>query len=175
MGRIFLITGPRGSGKTTLCRQFIELARAWRVTGILTVGEWRDGEKLALYAQDLHTGECRLLAQRQSALAPWEFVDETLAWGNGVFARAVPTDLLVVDELGPLEWLEGRGWTAAFGAIDSGQYRVALVVVRPELLEPARLRWAQAELIDVTEHALRDDDLRQASPGPSIVPPEAVR
>lgn len=145
---IYVITGPRNSGKTTFCQRCVERARAcgWRVTGILTVGEWCNGEKLALYACDLHSGEQRLLARRQSVKEPWEFVAETLEWGNDVFARAVPTDLLIVDELGPLEWCEGRGWTAAFGAIDSGQYRIALVVVRPELIAQVQKRWPHARL-----------------------------
>lgn len=147
---IYVITGPRISGKTTLVQQLVRCAQGWRVTGILTVGEWRNGEKLALYARDLGTGEQRLLAQRQSAREPWEFVAETLEWGNRVFASAVPTDLLVVDELGPLEWLDGRGWTAGLSAIDSGQYRVALVVVRPELIPQAQQRWPQAVLLDIS-------------------------
>ncbi|MCS7197468.1 MAG: hypothetical protein NZ930_02115 [Candidatus Bipolaricaulota bacterium] len=150
MGTISLITGPRNSGKTKFCQRCVVRARAcgWRVTGILTRGAWHNGEKLALYARDLGVGEERLLAQRKSAREPWEFIGETLEWGNGIFARAVPTDLLVVDELGPLEWLEGRGWTAAFGAIDSGQYRVALVVVRPELIAQAQRRWPHALRLD---------------------------
>lgn len=161
---IYLITGPRNSGKTTFCQRFIERVRAcgWQVSGIVTVGEWREGEKRALYAQDLATGEQRLLAQRKSAGEPWDFVEATLAWGNEVFARAIPTDLLVVDELGPLEWCEGRGWTGAFGAIDSGQYRMALVVVRPELIVWAQRRWPHSRLC-------------QTSSGLFTVPPQAAR
>ncbi|MFN4218482.1 MAG: nucleoside-triphosphatase [Candidatus Bipolaricaulia bacterium] len=153
---IYIITGGRGAGKTTLVSQLVHCARRqkWRVTGIITLGEWRDGEKVALYAHDIVTGERRLLARRKSATEPWEFVAETLEWGNRVLASAVPTDLLVVDELGPLEWEEARGWTAGLSAIDSGQYRVALVVVRPELVPQAQRRWPQA------------------SPGPFAVPPE---
>ncbi len=140
---IYLISGPRGAGKTTLCRQLVQCARqqGWCVTGILTEGEWHGGEKLVLYAHDLSRGERRLLAQRRSAAEPWGFVAETLEWGNRVFASAVPTDVLVVDELGPLEWEEGRGWTAAFAAIESRQYQYAVVVVRPELVDRAQARW----------------------------------
>lgn len=163
---IYIIIGGRGAGKTTLVSQLVHCAwqHGWRVTGIITRGEWRDGEKLALYAHDIATGEQRLLAQRQNAREPWKFVDETLAWGNGVFARAVPTDVLIVDELGPLEFVEGRGWTGAFEATNSGQYRIAFVVVRPELVEHARQRFPHATPIDV-----------QTSSGLYGVPPEAAQ
>ena len=148
---IYIITGPRMSGKTTLVSQLVRCAQQqkWRATGIITLGEWRGGEKLALYAHDLSSGERRLLARRDSAAQRWEFVTEALEWGNSVLASAVPTDVLVIDELGPLEWEEGRGWTAAFAALESGQYRWAFVVVRPELVERARLRLGKLRQIAV--------------------------
>lgn len=81
MGRIFLITGPRGSGKTTLCRQFIELARArgWHVTGILTLKHTANspGRAWSLHAQDLRTGETRPLAYRSpDGIRQWAFVED---------------------------------------------------------------------------------------------------
>ena len=46
-------------------------------------------------------------------------------------------DLLVIDEIGPLELLHGEGWTAALPLLNSPVYRVGLVVIRPELVETA--------------------------------------
>ena len=62
--------------------------------------------------------------------------------------ESLPCDLLVVDELGPLEFERGRGWTAGLAAVDSGAYGAALVVVRSGLLERARTRWPGAEVAD---------------------------
>lgn len=149
---LVLITGPRGAGKTTLCRRLVENAhqRSLQVTGILTLGQFVNGEKALLRAHDLRTGESRVLAHRRMNETPrWDFVEETLEWGNAVLTSAVPTHLLVIDELGPLEWVEGRGWTAGLTAVDSGQYSWALVVVRPELVKHAQSRWPHATLIDV--------------------------
>ncbi len=169
-GRILLITGPREAGKTTFCRRCVEAARrrGWRVTGIVTLGEYVNGERVSLQARCAHTGEMRTLAHRQRGGGRhWAFVEETLEWGNSVLASAVPTDLLVIDELGLLEWVEGRGWTAGLSAVDSGLYRYALVVVRPELVEQARRRWPHAKLIDIP----RLRKLRLTF----IVPPKAAR
>ena len=149
---IVLITGPRGAGKTTLCQRVVENAcqRGWQVTGILTLGQFVNGDTVLLRAHDIRTGESRVLAHRRMNRTPrWNFVQETFEWGNTVLASAVPTELFVVDELGPLEWVEGRGWTAGLTAVDSGQYCYAFVVVRPELVERARARWPHAKLIDV--------------------------
>ena len=57
-----------------------------------------------------------------------------LIWGNHVLSNSTPCDLLVVDELGPLEIDRGTGWQAGLAAVDSKEYAVAVVVVRAELL-----------------------------------------
>jgi hypothetical protein len=72
-----------------------------------------------------------------------------MAWGNDVLGAATPCDLLIVDELGPLEFERNRGWTDGLAAVDSGDYRHALVVVRPQLLPAARARWPHAQVVDV--------------------------
>ena len=61
--------------------------------------------------------------------------------------KSTDCDLLVVDELGPLEFNLTTGWIAAFDVLSAKQFRVALVVVRPELLERARQLWPDAEVI----------------------------
>ena len=50
-------------------------------------------------------------------------------------------ELLLIDELGPLEFRGEGGFIAGFAAIDARHYRLAVVVVRPELLDAARQRW----------------------------------
>ena len=111
---------------------------------------------------DLRGGETRALARRRDAgeAAPgerrrWVFDEAVLAWGDARLAAATPCDLLVVDELGPLELDEGRGWTAGIAAVDSGDYGAAIVVVRPALLERARARWPMAAIADAAAPGTR--------------------
>lgn len=156
---ITLITGPRGSGKTRLCQRRADEARAagHDVAGILSPAIFDGGDKVGIAALDLRTGERRLLARRRSPADPavlpgtpgWVFDAATLAWADAVLAAATPCDLLVVDELGPLELERAEGWTAALTALDVGNYRAALVVVRRELLSVARARWPAAQVLDV--------------------------
>jgi hypothetical protein len=68
----------------------------------------------------------------------WRFAPGVFAWANRVLASACPCDLLVIDEVGPLELEGNRGWVQALAAVTSGRFGVALVVCRPQLV--ARLR-----------------------------------
>ena len=144
-GLIYVITGERGSGKSTVCAQVARDAarRGLAVAGILTersaaepgadrrVVDLRSGEARPFGVQPAH----RPGSGRSDPLTPsWVFDSEGFAWANEVFARSTPCDLLIVDEVGPLELLGNRGWTAALAALSSRDFGAALVVCRPGLL-----------------------------------------
>jgi nucleoside-triphosphatase THEP1 len=59
---------------------------------------------------------------------------EAMARSETSLARAFPTDVVVIDELGPLEFRRGEGWTEAFDYLRQGKYHLGILVVRPELL-----------------------------------------
>lgn len=157
----FLVTGERGTGKTTFCRALVQAVRARPeqpdVAGVISPGVYEGGEQVGIDAEDLRTGRRRRLASLRAAGEPalsaatklWRFDSEALAWGNEVLRSATPCGLLVVDELGPLEFEEGRGWLAGLAAVDSGAFPAAVVVVRPRLLPDARRRWPEAEVVEV--------------------------
>lgn len=156
-GELWIISGEIGQGKTRWCEHLIQLAReaAWQVSGVLSPGIFQNGYKVAIEALDLRSGERRLLARRRQAdeaglihTREWQFKTDTVEWGNTLFQQAVPCDLLVVDEVGPLELEQGRGWSAALPAIESRAYRLALVVIRPTLLSVAE-KWQPQAVIKV--------------------------
>jgi hypothetical protein len=158
---LILVTGPKDSGKTTLCQRQFELAReaGWDVAGVLSPARLQEGHKLGIETVDLRSGRRRLLAHaREPSSAPnglhtdaWTFDETVMAWGNDVLRAATPCDLLIVDELGPLEFERNRGWTDGLVAVDSGDYRHGLVVIRPQLLPAARARWPHAQVVDVSQ------------------------
>jgi nucleoside-triphosphatase THEP1 len=139
--RIVILTGERGVGKSTVCRETVARARARQYTcgGILTLSR-PDGARDVL---DVRSGSLRRLTLETDANAAvtqgrFRFDPETLAWGNDVLARAVPCYLLVVDELGPLEIERRQGWPKAFDVLRGTGFALALVVVRPELSAQAQ-------------------------------------
>lgn len=77
-------------------------------------------------------------------LGPHRFDEATIAWARGRLEAACPCDVLVVDEIGPLEIERGEGWTNALGVLRDGDYRLAVAVVRLRLL--GAIRAALADL-----------------------------
>jgi len=157
---IVIISGEIDSGKTRLCLSASETFKelGWRVCGLASPGVFHEGHKVAIDAHDLQSGERRRLAELQSSDATltgpqtkrWVFSDKTLAWCNSLFNTLSDCDLMIVDELGPLEFDRNEGLLSALRAIDSGRYRLALVVVRPSLLKAAQARWPHAETLQIT-------------------------
>ena len=147
---LIILSGDIEQGKTRVCMQVADAMKAqgWDVAGILSPAVWKASEKIAIDSLDLRTGETRQLAIRTiNAESPqglrtkrWQFNADTLAWCNQVFTGMGSCDLLIIDELGPLEFERGQGMLAAFDAVEVGDYRLALVVVRPSLLAQARQR-----------------------------------
>ena len=83
----------------------------------------------------------------------WEIDQEVMDWGEEVLSHTGWCDLLVVDELGPFELVRGEGWISGVRLVEGGNYRLALVVVRPELRRVALRRWPHAELIELESAA----------------------
>jgi nucleoside-triphosphatase len=136
-----LVTGESGCGKTTLVRRVVVSlkTRGLDVAGVVTLPRLVNGDKVGLEVEDARTGLRRILAERAvagegTAELGWRFDDGGLVWGAQVLAKALPCDMLVVDELGPLELIKNEGWTVAIRILRADTCRNALVVVRSDLL-----------------------------------------
>jgi nucleoside-triphosphatase len=167
-GRIILLSGASGSGKTTLCLKVIEKlkAKSFLVNGVVSPPEFDGRTKTGIALLDLLSGEKRVLAQLRTPESKgvqthkWHFNEEVTRWGNEKLANSVPCDVLVIDELGPLEFERGLGFLNGFTAVESKMYQWAVVVIRPSLLEKAIFRWPSGQVVVVTPEsrgALVDD------------------
>jgi nucleoside-triphosphatase len=158
-----IVTGEVGCGKTRTCEAAAERLRdlGWVIAGVVSPGIWVGNRKVAIDALDLRTGHTRRLAERAGvghalagpATRGWHFDAETIAWCNSLLAHAIDCDLLVVDELGPLEFESGDGLTQGVRAVDGGRFHLGLVVVRPRLLQLAQARWPAAVVLTLHEPA----------------------
>jgi len=157
--RVIVATGPPGSGKSTAVLSIADRARraGWRVSGFVQPGRFEDGSKTGFSIHDLGDGSevelARLVPRHEGQYGTrFVFSHRGFAAAKRALARVRRGDLLVVDELGPLE-LRGQGHMKAVRrAFAASQLRGVVVVVRQQLVPAllAALRVDDAVVIDVT-------------------------
>ncbi len=158
--QVLLLSGERGAGKTTVCQRVLALAQAAGIdcAGLLTLRGVEPEQREVL---DVRSGHRRRLTVDGPGLriGRFTFDPQVIEWGSNVLRQAVPCRLLLVDELGPLEIERGAGWCVAFDVLQDGRFDLAVVVVRPELLTPARQRWVTLAVAVLTVTLQNRDEL----------------
>jgi nucleoside-triphosphatase THEP1 len=160
---VFIITGEVNSGKTNLCKTLIRKIKSRRksVTGIISPGIYSSSKKIGIYVQEIATGQRVQLAAYAPGWDPenperkWQFDPAVVQWSNEVIQRSVPTEYLMIDEIGYLELEKGEGWTSALKVLDEGAFNYAFVVVRPSLVDIAKKRWQVNHVFEI----LKTDDV----------------
>ena len=159
MGEIILLTGEFQTGKTNLCLDIYQLAQEARIRvgGVISPAVFEGSRKTAIDALDLKSGIRKRLAELRTShqtdleTQRWSFYSEVVDWGNKMLEEAVPCDLLMIDELGPLEFQRGEGWVNGFAVIENGDYSTALIVIRPSLIDQAARLWQISRIIDLDQ------------------------
>ena len=133
--------------------------------GLISPAIFEAGEKVGIDLVEIPTGQRHRLATRKVDDEPprraeletqhWRFDPSALTWGNEALSRGAlaSTEMLILDELGPLELLENRGLTAGIDLVDKRKYQLAVVVIRPALLSTAQLRWPWAKALQLQSSA----------------------
>ncbi len=164
---LLLVTGPSGAGKTRWCRALQQIARenGLSVAGVLSPPVMDDGEKIGIDLEDLASGERRRLATRTQLIldgreplplgglktGDWAFEPHTICWGNKILSGLACPDILIVDELGPLELRQQKGLQAGVRLLDSWRCNVICTTIRPWLIGAARMRWPWSQILVVGE------------------------
>lgn len=140
--KITVITGERGAGKTRYCalEEINARSRQLTVAGVLCPSLFQNGKKVGFFIRNLETGDQRLGGS--TILKPevsfefghWQMDSESFSWANEFLADIRKCGLLIIDELGPLEFSHQKGFLSAFETLRSADYQKALVVIRPDLV-----------------------------------------
>lgn len=135
--KLILITGKRQVGKSTLCEQLVSELRAASVavSGLLTrrTGP-HDQEVLELRSGHVYPLTLPFAEEEGSATPHFRMDPAALARALDALRESFPTQVFILDEVGPLELKRGQGWAAALDWLATESYAAALVVIRPELL-----------------------------------------
>jgi len=132
-----LLTGERQVGKSTLCLRLMQLVRetGLDVSGLITrrtgphdlaVLEIATGKFYSLTLPFEGSGGIKLPHFRMDPTA--------MARSMRALESSFPTQVLILDELGPLELLRGKGWVNVLRLLGGGKYWMAFIVVRPALI-----------------------------------------
>ncbi|MGC9469337.1 MAG: nucleoside-triphosphatase [Anaerolineae bacterium] len=138
--RFILITGQRQVGKSTALQQALLRSQeaGLQVSGLLTQ---RVGPH-DLMVTELHTGATYPLTdpfedRPGSPTRQFAMNAQAFARSRRALEASFPTQLFVLDEVGPLELRHHQGWWSVFGLLRCREYDQAVIVVRPELLGEA--------------------------------------
>ena len=138
--KVILITGERQVGKSTALQQAVAGLRAasLRVSGLLT----RRTGPHDLEVTELHTGAVYPLTDPFTTLhaAPtrnFAMNAEAMRRSGKAMTTSFPTDVFILDEIGPLELVHHQGWVDVFRLLHRETYKLAYLVVRPDLLGAA--------------------------------------
>ncbi len=161
---IFVLTGPVHSGKTSLLRK---LVGEWNRQGIgldgfLSLAVLRGGEIIGYDLFDLRRKK-RLPYLRKEGptdsekVGPFFFIPDALETAKKIVLRWRRTNLLIIDEAGPLE-LQGRGiWPALQSVLPDPALRCLLVVRRSALAEfRDRLKMVPLQVFDIEDRDTPD-------------------
>jgi len=138
---IFIVTGPVHSGKTTLVKQVFSKLKEQgvQISGFLSerVSQGREISGYDLF--DLKTEKSRPFIRKQSKgegerVGPFFLIPQVLAEAKEIILHGKKADVLVIDEVGPLE-LSGKGFWPALENVLQKLPKCILLVAREEILE----------------------------------------
>jgi len=172
LGSIWLITGSPGVGKSTAVSKVVmKLKSAGVIVGGCTTSEKRSGgARIGFEIRDLSSGRTGELASTSSRIGPrvgrYRVNLEDLAriGGEGLGAASSSSELIVVDEVGPMELVSPEFRAGIRMCIDSGKPMLAVVHERLEddLLRELREKAATTITVTVDNRDEAADELAQA-------------
>jgi nucleoside-triphosphatase len=140
LGDIWLITGPPGVGKSTIVSKIILRMKAKGVIvgGCLTAEIREKGQRVGFEVRDLTNERRGKLAVLAGGLGPRvgkyrvNLEDLASVGARGLEDAAVSSELIVIDEVGPMELVSPEFRRAVKACIDSGKPILAVVHQRLE-------------------------------------------
>ncbi len=118
------ITGSPGVGKSTVCRNVLKQLTC-TCGGMISAEIREKGERVGFEVKDLVTGKQGILAHKKGA-GPWVGsyhvnISDLNGIGAAAIKNAMSTELIVIDEVAPMEFKSPEFIRAVEGALGSGK------------------------------------------------------
>lgn len=160
MDPIFLITGPPGIGKSTILAKVVLRVMSYGVIvgGCTTAEIRRGGARVGFEVRDVTNGTRGELATTSRTLGPKvgkyrvNLADLASVGAKGLSDAVGRSELIVVDEIGPMELVSPEFRKAIRACIESGKPMLAVVHERMEDDLLSELRAKAGEVIEVDEN-----------------------
>ena len=169
---IWLVTGSPGVGKSTVVSKVVlKLKSAGIIVGGCTTSEKRaGGARVGFEIRDLSSGRTGDLASARSKIGPRvgryrvNLTDLANIGGVALEAASSHSELIVVDEVGPMELVSPEFRKGVRRCIDSGKPMLAVVHERLEddLLNELRVRAKAIIALTVENREAAVDELSEA-------------
>ena len=152
---VFILTGKINQGKTSLTREIVsELKKkGFTINGFLTLGNTNDSNRNAYFIRDITTGRKENLCSSQidkqkPNYGRFYFEKQGINEGCEIIEQSLttPPDLLVIDELGPME-INNQGWAPAVEKIVKHNSTAQFWIVREKLVKPMMRKWNVGDII----------------------------
>jgi nucleoside-triphosphatase THEP1 len=152
---VFILTGKINQGKTSITREVVsELKKkSLTVSGFLTFGNTNDSKRNAYFIRDINTNREEYLCSTQidkqkTNYGRFYFEEKGIRAGRKIIDQSLttPADLLVIDELGPME-INNQGWAPAIEEVVKQNSTAQFWVVREKLVKPMMRKWNVGDII----------------------------
>ncbi len=137
---VYGICGNSGEGKTRLVSMLLAEAKQqrWNSREVFALLFLRMGLKSSRRLPDpgLQTRNLARLANSGDTdiIGKWKMNQESIAWVRAYLLDLQPADLWIVDEIGPYEIVQGKGWADILPLLAELPAKKVLVTFRPSLL-----------------------------------------
>jgi nucleoside-triphosphatase THEP1 len=152
---VFVLTGKVNQGKTTLANEIVSKLKkeGIRLQGFVCPGKKNDQSKYTYYIKDIESGVEHLLCslhpdREKQHYGRFYFEEDGIKAGCQIINKSMEsqTDLLVIDELGPME-INNKGWAPAIENVLEHNASAQLWVVRDGLVKPMMRKWNLGHVI----------------------------
>lgn len=163
---VFILTGDVDEGKTATARRIVDRLKdnGINIRGVLSTKNMNNPHKHGYFINDITSGQKAPLCSQNPAQGSirtgrFYFSEEGLKFGRHVLLQSLknPTDLVVIDELGPLE-LNDKGWAPAIEQLLTQSQTPQLWIVREKLVNIVMRKW---HIGDITIFSTKADSVEE--------------